>query len=95
MVAKLCVVLNCPGNYSSLYKFPKDRKYEKRISKWLSTTGNKELLHLPEKLLLERAVRNLHFEAKYIVRRGFSLSAVPSLCLPDPIEVPLDHFCLR
>ncbi|XP_076300989.1 uncharacterized protein LOC143219079 [Lasioglossum baleicum] len=92
MVARRCMVHNCPGNYTSLHKFPSDRKFENRLFIWLSASGNQELLHLPKNSLLQRGICNIHFEAKYFLQRGLSVSAVPTLYLPDPIEIPLDHY---
>lgn len=78
-----CCVPGCKAKVN-LHRFPlpKDRERQRQ---WVIASGNKNLLHVaPEKLNAYR-ICGQHFEAKYIIGKRVTASAVPTLKLPGKL----------
>ncbi|XP_024892190.1 uncharacterized protein LOC112467699 [Temnothorax curvispinosus] len=86
-MSKKCEVRNCTFNTERKYHFP---KLVERCKKWIRACGNNNLLKIPHQKLREKVICDAHFEQRFKLSKRLSNIAIPTLYLPDFIDISID-----
>ncbi|XP_071052895.1 uncharacterized protein [Onthophagus taurus] len=88
-----CAINGCLDIKSSRHRFPNPHKQPERFKKWIIVSGNAMLFELdPDKVYSNRRVCHVHFQESDITSNQFiARDSIPSLRLPQPLELPLQE----
>ncbi|XP_032690297.1 uncharacterized protein LOC116853350 [Odontomachus brunneus] len=87
MSHKKYAILNYGGRGKRMFAFPNPMKDRRRYLKWIAASGNPTLITIPYNKIVKRTVCEDHFEENFKLRTRLSAYAVPTLLLPDPIDI--------
>lgn len=88
----LCAVKDCNTFQFRKFCFPNPDKDRERFLKWLSATGNSRMLLMRKERLHKQRICEHHFENKYKLATKLSGTAIPTIHLPEPVDVSLYEF---
>ncbi|XP_077282537.1 uncharacterized protein LOC143908659 [Temnothorax americanus] len=80
------MTLNIRQGASLIRKKFRFSKCTERCTKWISASGNIDLLQLSSEKLIERVLCDAHFEDRFKLCKGLSKTAIPTLNLLHTIE---------
>lgn len=70
-----------------MYTFPSPKTSTERFLKWLAASGNINLLNITNDKIIGRCICECHFDRKYFLATRLSKTAIPTLNVPNPIDV--------